>query len=141
MTLFSCRLMSVRNSLKSAVKPERAEAAPLGDVFITSTGDINVIDEAHLKRMKNGAVLANTGHFNVEINIPALEAMSRGLGERPWCAGNHLTLADIAVGCALGYLDLRMSDINWRKAYPNLGKLFDKLSKRASFRETAPPEQ
>ena len=54
------------------------EAAPLGDIFVTSTGDINVIDREHLKRMRSGAILANAGHFNVEINIPALEEMSTG---------------------------------------------------------------
>ncbi|MFW6135680.1 MAG: adenosylhomocysteinase [Chloroflexota bacterium] len=52
------------------------EAAPQGDIFITSTGDINVIDEHHFERMKDGAILANSGHFNVEINIPALEEMA-----------------------------------------------------------------
>jgi adenosylhomocysteinase len=53
------------------------EAARLGDIFITTTGDKNVIDDAHLKAMKNGAILANSGHFNVEINIPALESLAR----------------------------------------------------------------
>src|SRR5579885_3004643 len=52
------------------------EAAALGDVFITVTGDINVIDRAHLERMKDGALIANSGHFNDEINSPALEALS-----------------------------------------------------------------
>jgi len=52
------------------------EAAPIGDIFITSTGDINVIDRHHIDVMKNGAILSNSGHFNVEINIPALEAMA-----------------------------------------------------------------
>ncbi len=52
------------------------EAAPIGDIFVTATGDINVLDERHFARMKNGAILANSGHFNVEINIPALEKMS-----------------------------------------------------------------
>jgi adenosylhomocysteinase len=54
-----------------------AEAAALGDIFITVTGDINVIDRQHLELMKNGAILANSGHFNVEINIPALEGLAR----------------------------------------------------------------
>jgi adenosylhomocysteinase len=53
------------------------EAAKIGDIFITIAGDKNVIDEAHLKVMKNGAILANSGHFNVEINIPALESLAR----------------------------------------------------------------
>ena len=52
------------------------EAAKIGDVFVTSTGDINVIDKHHLEAMKDGAIVANSGHFNVEINIPALEEMS-----------------------------------------------------------------
>jgi len=55
-----------------------AEAAKVGDIFITLTGDINVIDRPHLEAMKDGAILANSGHFNVEINIPALEEMSVG---------------------------------------------------------------
>jgi adenosylhomocysteinase len=54
-----------------------AEAAKVGDIFITLTGDVNVIDRPHLELMKDGAILANSGHFNVEINIPALEAMSQ----------------------------------------------------------------
>ena len=52
------------------------EAAPLGDVFITLTGDINVVDRHHLMALKDGAILANSGHFNVELNIKALEEMS-----------------------------------------------------------------
>lgn len=53
------------------------EAAKLGDIFITTAGDKNVIDKAHLQVMKDGAILANSGHFNVEINIPALESLAR----------------------------------------------------------------
>jgi glutathione S-transferase len=69
----------------------------------------------------------------------ALKAMSLGLGERPWCTGIHLTLADIAVGCALGYLDFRFAHIDWRRDYPNLARLHDKLAQRQSFIDTAPP--
>ena len=53
-----------------------AEAAPQGDIFITSTGDINVLDKHHFETMKSGAIMANSGHFNVEINIPELEKMA-----------------------------------------------------------------
>jgi len=53
------------------------EAAKVGNIFVTSTGDINVVDGPHLEVMRDGAILANAGHFNVEINIPALEAMAR----------------------------------------------------------------
>jgi adenosylhomocysteinase len=54
------------------------EAAPIGDVFVTLTGDIKVIRREHFDAMKDGAIVANSGHFNVEIDIPALEEMSRG---------------------------------------------------------------
>jgi adenosylhomocysteinase len=54
------------------------QAAPLGDIFITATGDINVLDERHFPSMKDGALVANSGHFNVEINIPQLAALSQG---------------------------------------------------------------
>ncbi|UCH50552.1 MAG: adenosylhomocysteinase [Chloroflexota bacterium] len=53
------------------------EAAKIGDIFITATGDLNVIDKDHFSKMKDGAILANSGHFNVEINIPALEKLSK----------------------------------------------------------------
>jgi glutathione S-transferase len=69
----------------------------------------------------------------------SVQAMAQGLGERPWCCGNHLSLADIAAGCALGYLDFRFPQIGWRSAHPNLARLVDKLSQRASFTDTAPP--
>ena len=52
------------------------EAAPVGDIFVTATGDIHVIDERHLAIMKDGALLANSGHFDVEINKPALRALA-----------------------------------------------------------------
>ena len=53
------------------------EAAPIGDIFVTLTGDINVVDKHHFEAMKDGAIVANSGHFNVEINIPALEEMAQ----------------------------------------------------------------
>jgi isochorismate synthase len=58
------------------------EAAPIGDIFCTLTGDINVIDKHHFEAMKDGAIVANSGHFNVEINIPALEEMAAGHYEK-----------------------------------------------------------
>jgi adenosylhomocysteinase len=53
------------------------EAAKIGDIFITVTGDKNVIDKKHFQVMKDGAIMANSGHFNAEINIPVLESMSK----------------------------------------------------------------
>jgi glutathione S-transferase len=69
----------------------------------------------------------------------ALAAMSKGLGDKPWCMGTPFTLADVAVGCALGYLDLRFATIDWRDAHPNLARLYDKLAARPSFADTLPP--
>ncbi len=68
----------------------------------------------------------------------SVKAMSQGLGDKPYCAGIYLSLADIAVGCALGYLDFRFSDIDWRAAYPNLAKLQEKLTQRQSFTDSQP---
>jgi glutathione S-transferase len=69
----------------------------------------------------------------------ALKAMSAGLAEKPFCTGIHLTLGDVAVGCALGYLDFRFPHITWREDHANLARLMDKLMARASFAETAAP--
>jgi adenosylhomocysteinase len=55
-----------------------SEAAEIGDFFVTLTGDVNVIDRAHLEAMKDGAILANSGHFDAEINLKALDSMSEG---------------------------------------------------------------
>jgi len=68
----------------------------------------------------------------------ALVAMSRGLGDKPFCSSIHLTLSDVAVGCALSYLDFRFPQIDWRTPHPNLAKLSDKLVLRQSFVDTRP---
>lgn len=68
----------------------------------------------------------------------SLKSISQGLGEKAYCTGIHFTLADIAVGCVLGYLDFRFPQINWRADYPNLSKLDEKLSARQSFADTKP---
>lgn len=68
----------------------------------------------------------------------ALQAMSKGLGDKAFCVGIHLSLADVAAGVALGYLDFRFPQIDWRTHYPNLLKLQDKLMARASFADTKP---
>lgn len=69
----------------------------------------------------------------------ALAAAARGLGDKPWCAGNNFTLADIATGAALGYLDFRFPQINWRGNHGNLARLAEKLAARPSFADTLPP--
>jgi glutathione S-transferase len=70
----------------------------------------------------------------------ALEAMSQGLADKPWCTGTHFTLADVAVGCGLGYLDFRFSHIDWRARHANLARLAEKLAARTSFVDTLPPK-
>ena len=70
----------------------------------------------------------------------SLAAVSTALADRPWCSGIHMTLADIAVGCALAYLDFRFPDIAWRSEHPQLARLADKLNARPSFIDTQPPK-
>lgn len=67
-----------------------------------------------------------------------LKQLADDLGEKPFCAGNQYTLADIAVGCLLGWLSFRFPEIDWREDYHNLRRLFEKLSERPSFRDTVP---
>ena len=69
------------------------QAAPIGDIFCTATGDKSVIRKEHMERMKDGAILANTGHFNVEIDIPALKALARQTREARSLV-QEFTLAD-----------------------------------------------
>ncbi|MEK9803640.1 MAG: glutathione S-transferase N-terminal domain-containing protein [Curvibacter sp.] len=68
----------------------------------------------------------------------SLQAISRGLGDKPFCEGTHFSQADVAVGSAQGYLDFRFPQIAWREAHPNLVRLQDKLMQRASFTDTLP---
>jgi glutathione S-transferase len=69
----------------------------------------------------------------------SLRQMSEKLGENAWCHGSQMTLADIAVGCAVGYLLFRFPEIQWQAQYSNLDRLYQKLLQRASFIETEPP--
>lgn len=69
----------------------------------------------------------------------SLRQMCEILGENAWCHGNQMTLADIATGCALGWLLLRFPDVKWQTQYPNLDRLYQKLLQRPSFMETVPP--
>jgi len=70
--------------------------------------------------------------------VLGLKEMARELADRPWCQGNAMTLADVACGCALGYLAFRFPDIDWRAEHTNLARLYDKLMQRPSFAETVP---
>ena len=75
-----------------------------------------------------------------QVRIAAtLKSISQGLGDKAYCVGTHFSLADIAVGCALGYLDFRFPQNDWRAEYPNIVRLADKLAARQSFIDTLPP--
>ena len=67
-----------------------------------------------------------------------LAEMSRQLEDKPFCTGIQFSLADVAVGCTLGWLDFRFPQIDWRSRYANLAELHDKLLQRPSFAETLP---
>lgn len=67
-----------------------------------------------------------------------LAAMSEELGPQHWCAVETFTLADIATGCALGYLDFRFPQLDWRRSHPNLSELYDRIMQRSTFKDTQP---
>lgn len=67
-----------------------------------------------------------------------LEAMNQAIAKKKWCVDETFSLADIALGCCLGYIDLRHSEMNWQEKYPNLAKHYSILVKRPSFKDTAP---
>ena len=68
----------------------------------------------------------------------SLEFMAEELGEKSYCLGTHISLADIAVGTALGYLCFRFPHVGWQETHPNLAKLYAKLMLRPSFADTVP---
>lgn len=67
-----------------------------------------------------------------------LEAMSEDLGDQEWCTGEFFNLSDIATGCALGYLQFRFPELEWRRHHPNLSALHERLMQRPAFRDSAP---
>ncbi|MFL9924335.1 glutathione S-transferase N-terminal domain-containing protein [Herbaspirillum lusitanum] len=68
----------------------------------------------------------------------SLKAMANGLGDKPYCVGKQYTLADVAVGCALGWLAFRFPDQSWREDYPELLRLYEKIMERPSFKDSSP---
>ncbi|MDD1741189.1 MAG: adenosylhomocysteinase, partial [Methanothrix sp.] len=113
-----------RKALEAAMDGYRVltmqKAAPLGDLFVTLTGDINVLREEHFSQMKDQAILANSGHFNVEIDIPALEKMAVRKAE----VQNNVTEYDLKDGRRLYLLaDGRL--INLAAAYGHPPEVMD----------------
>lgn len=105
-------------------------------------GVLDALIAARLEATWEGRTKSQRSQAWIDRNLgkvhAALKSMSSGLAEQPYCVGIHLSLADIAVGCALGYLDFRFAQIDWRTDYPNLLKLYEKLMQRTSFSETLP---
>lgn len=70
--------------------------------------------------------------------VRTVAAINSDIGEQPWCNGNAFSLADITIGSALGYLDLRLPNLDWRSDNPNVLRLYEKLMQRQSFIDTVP---
>lgn len=124
------RILSQDHSLRVAARQWEALADGICDaavlVLLESRRPIEMQSEAWMQRQL----------LKVE---RGLKAMSTQLGDKKWCVDDEFGLADIAVGCVLGFLDLRFKDIDWRGQYPNLAKHYTALMKRESFKQTAPP--
>ena len=92
------------------------------------------LEQLRPKRQQSAAHLAR----QLRRILAAVEMLSRDLADRTWCNGESYSLADIATGVALGYLDFRHPEFSWRESATNLDRLLEKLSKRPSFEATAP---
>jgi glutathione S-transferase len=128
-----CRLIPERGRDRAEVRTWEALADGL-------------LDSAVLARMEQtwtGRTEAQRSAAWVDRQLSKVNAtlahMSHGLGERPWFCGIHMSLADIAVACALEWLSFRFPSLAWRDSHPNLAKLVDKMSARQSFIDTVPP--
>lgn len=106
----------------------------LADGLLDAAVAIRNESQRPAKVRDNAAIERN--HLAIGRSLLTLE---HHLGDNTWCMGTHFGLADIAIGSALGYLDFRFADIDWRAAQPNLARLYDKLMQRPSFIETVPP--
>jgi glutathione S-transferase len=124
------RLMPEFNRERSMVKRWEALADGISDaattIFLERKRPESLQSTEWISRQQKKAMLG-------------LEVAARDLGDKKWCEGNVYTLADIALGCTLGYLSFRFPEMKWRM-FPNLVRLVDTLEERASFIETAPKE-
>jgi len=98
---------------------------------------VNALLEARRPKNEQSQAWIERQHGKV---TRSLEFMARELGEKSFCMGTHLSLADIAIGSALGYLSFRFPEINWQESHPNLAKLYAKLLQRPSFADTIPKD-
>ncbi|WP_036170640.1 glutathione S-transferase N-terminal domain-containing protein [Massilia sp. 9096] len=125
-----CKLLPANSRDRANVKVWEALADGVLDAAVT----------AYLERTQRPEELRHQPWMDRQLGKvrAGLAVMSTNLGEQPFCMGIHYTLADVAVGCALGWLAFRFPDIDWRTDHPNLARLFDKLSERQSFKDTVP---
>ncbi len=125
-----CKLLPANSRDRANVKVWEALADGVGDAAVL----------AFLERTQRPAELQSQAWIERQMGKVrnGLQVMSDNLGEQPFCMGIHYTLADVAVGCVLGWLLLRFPAIDWRGEHPNLARLFDKLSERPSFKDTVP---
>ena len=125
-----CKLLPANSRDRANVKVWEALADGVGDAAVL----------AYLERTQRPPELQSQAWIDRQQGKVrnGLRVMSENLGEQPFCMGIHYTLADVAVGCVLGWLSLRFPEIDWRTDYPNLARLFQKLSERASFKDTVP---
>ena len=124
------RLIPEPSRQRIAVKRWEALADGICDAAVTI-----VLESKRPAKQQNREWIDRQRH---KIDLGVRELASE-LGDKAWCNGEAYSLADIAAGCALGYLELRHPAIDWRTEYPNLAELVEKLAKRPSFVETAPP--
>ncbi|OAM51384.1 glutathione S-transferase [Methylovorus sp. MM2] len=118
------------HSLKIKVKRWEALADGVCDAAVMA-----VNESRRVAGMQDAAVIAKQ-YGKVE---RGLKALSDDLGDAKWCVDDAFSLADIALGCALGYLELRCQHIDWKAQYPNLADLYAELMKRPSFKQSVPP--
>ena len=97
---------------------------------------VAIVMEGRRASEKQDATIVERQQLKVE---RGLRALSQDLGENKWYLGETFSLADIAVGCTLGYLQLRMPELAWHEQYPNLARFYGQMIKRPSFQNTAPP--
>jgi len=125
-----CKLLPANSRDRANVKVWEALADGVADAAVL----------AFLERTQRPAELQSPAWIERQMGKvrAGLQVMSDNLGEQPFCMGIHYTLADVAVGCMLGWLLLRFPAIAWRDEHANLARLFDKLSERPSFKDTVP---
>jgi glutathione S-transferase len=125
-----CKLLPANSRDRANVKVREALADGVCDAAVL----------AYLERTQRPADLQSQAWIDRQLGKvhAGLKVISDNLGEQPFCMGNQYTLADVAVGCTLGWLSVRFPAIDWRGDYPNLARLFDKLSERQSFKESVP---